>query len=134
LEQEWQRVSREAEAPPAVQVDTGDEGVVPQRLRAPEGPSQEAIAIHNLAHIPAAAWCQACTAAKTADDFHSPVGRVDAVLPVVQADYWFIGGDPDVTVGVDEPFSRLHHHGRHQRCSLLRRRMHYQRFGVHLHG
>lgn len=68
----------------------------PVALRSPgELPSRAVIESHNLAHLPYAAWCEICVAARGETDQHTPVEE-SKPIPQVQLDYAYYSATGDV--------------------------------------
>ena len=77
-----------------------------ESLPVPERPSEEAVARHQLTHMPYAAWCHDCVAGRAVEDAHRRLFQEPPATPVIAADYCFLGltdkpeaerreGDPD---------------------------------------
>ena len=53
-----------------VVTEEGECVVIPRGIPAPKTPSPDAVARHNLTHLPYAAWCPHCVAARRANNPH----------------------------------------------------------------
>ena len=61
-------------------------------LNSPEHrPNRAVIEAQNLAHLPAAPWCEICYQVMGESDWHTQV-KFDCEIPCVQMDFLFIGG------------------------------------------
>ena len=54
--------------PDVVETTDGDCVVIPRGVPEPKAPSPEAVARHNLTHLPYASWCPHCVAARRANN------------------------------------------------------------------
>ena len=61
----------------------------PRMREAPDDPTPEERASHELTHIPFARWCQACVRTRSRTDKHHEVPRVEPQLSVIQVDFYF---------------------------------------------
>ena len=70
---------------------------LPVVLKQPKEPTPEEVARHELTHLPAAPWCEACIKGRGKDAPHQDQqGRArDSVLPVIQCDYGFLTEEPE---------------------------------------
>jgi len=76
------------------------EPVRPATLRSPGAPEPQEIEMHNLTHFPSKPWCSICVEARGHDSPHTEQPHVDAVIPVLQFDYGYMG---DTTDAVNPP-------------------------------
>ena len=73
-----------------------EEEVGPQArtLGQPKLPTQEERDIHNLTHVPYAAWCEDCVRAPDKEGIHvEQESVVDSLQPIIQFDYFFLSGE-----------------------------------------
>ena len=70
--------------------------------RQPEAPTEEERRTHELTHLPAAAWCEDCVRGRGKAQAHEDQRghTIDAILPVIQMDYFYAGDDETSTLGV----------------------------------
>ena len=96
-----------------------EDGRIPVSLNAPIKPSAEAIAKHNITHVPPRPWCPPCVAAKLKEDAHrrgANEGDVDdqGGLPIVSLDYNEPDAENELKVrticGKDEATGNIIHH------------------------
>ena len=68
------------------------EAPLAEAAKQPAGPTPEEIAQHELTHLPAVPWCEACIKGRGRDAPHRDKQghNIDAVLPVIQCDYGFL--------------------------------------------
>ena len=61
-------------------------------MQQPKCPTPEEIARHELTHLPAATWCEACVKGRGREAPHRDQrgGMLDSVLPVIQCDFGFL--------------------------------------------
>ena len=71
--------------------------IVPATLRTPGSPEQSVIDQHELTHFPSQPWCPLCVAARGHDSPRKEQPHLDAVVPVLQFDYGYLGdrNDPE---------------------------------------
>ena len=68
---------------------------LPVQMRATGGvPSKAVFESHNLAHVPAADWCEICIAAKSTANQHPQAEA--KVIPMVQVDYQYMSGTDEL--------------------------------------
>ena len=72
-------------------------------VQQPKCPTPEEIARHELTHIPAATWCEACVKGRGREAPHRDQrgSMLDSVLPVIQCDYGYltdVGEEPVVAL------------------------------------
>ena len=91
--------------------DVRDEGPQPVRqdaplaepMQQPKCPTPEEIARHELTHLPAATWCEACVKGRGREAPHRDQrgSMLDSVLPVIQCDYGYltdVGEEPVIAL------------------------------------
>ena len=82
--------------PEEVVTTEGECVVMPRKVMEPKTPAPDVVARHNLTHLPYAAWCPHCVAARRANNPHfQNETSFRRMIPLLVLDYCFIRNTQD---------------------------------------
>ena len=86
------RIEDDGAEEPVDEDGSGDDARMPRSRRAPQMPNQEEVRVHQITHLPYAAWCESCVAGRSISDASRRVdrsGRPRDAEATLQFDYAF---------------------------------------------